>query len=156
MTSDAAIKIVARNKRAFHEYEILEKIEAGIALQGTEVKSIRAGKVNLSDSYARARQGEFSLLNLHISPWETANNYDQHDPSRIRKLLLHKKEIRKLSHEIEAKGFVLIPLALYFKNGRLKVELGLGRSKKLHDKRQTAMKKDAIREMDRAAKQKYK
>jgi len=144
--------MVLRNKRAFHDYTIIEKFEAGVALQGTEVKSIRAGKVTMGDAYAGMRKGSISLLNLHISPWETANDYDQHNPTRPRLLLLHKREIRKLSHQIEAKGYTLLPLALYFKNGKLKVELGLAKGKNIHDKRQTSIKRDADREMDRARK----
>ena len=106
----------------------------------------------MGDSYARPRNGSISLLNLHISPWETANDYDQHDPTRPRLLLLHKKEIRKLTHEIEAKGYTLLPLSLYFKAGKLKVELGLAKGKNVHDKRQTSLKRDAKREMERARK----
>ncbi len=152
MSDDKHIKLVLRNKRAFYEYEILEKFEAGISLHGTEVKSIRAGKLNMGDAYATHRNGSISLLNLHISPWETANEYDQHDPTRPRRLLLHRREIRKLSHDIEAKGYTLLPLSLYFKAGKLKVELGLARGKNIRDKRQTALKRDAAREMDRARK----
>ncbi len=152
MNDDKHIKLVIRNKRAYYEYEIIEKFEAGISLQGTEVKSIRDGKVNMGDAYARPRNGSISLLNLYISPWETANEFDQHDPTRPRLLLLHKREIRKLSHEIEAKGYTLLPLSLYFKAGRLKVELGLAKGKNIRDKRQTALKRDATREMDRARK----
>ena len=152
MNDDKHIKLVLRNKRAYYEYEIVEKFEAGISLLGTEVKSIRAGKLNMGDSYARPRNGSISLLNLHISPWETANDYDQHDPTRPRLLLLHKKEIRKLTHEIEAKGYTLLPLSLYFKAGKLKVELGLAKGKNVHDKRQTSLKRDAKREMERARK----
>ncbi len=152
MNEQSNIKLVLRNKRAYHEYEILEKYEAGISLHGTEVKSIRAGKVNMSDAYARHYQGSISLMNLHISPWETANDFDQHDTTRPRRLLLHSKEIRKLSHDIEAKGYTLLPLSLYFKGGKLKVELGLAKGKNLRDKRQTALKRDADREMDRAKK----
>ncbi len=144
--------MILRNKRAFYEYEIIEKIEAGLSLQGTEVKSIRAGKVNMGDAYARVLRGSFSLLNLHIAPWETANDYDQHDTTRPRLLLMHKREIRKFSHLIEAKGYTLLPLALYFKNGVLKVELGLAKGKNIRDKRQTSLKRDADREMDRARK----
>ncbi len=152
MNAQEHIKLVMRNKRAYYEYEIVEKYEAGISLKGTEVKSIRAGKLNLGDAYARPRNGSISLLNLHISPWETANEYDQHNPTRPRLLLLHRKEIRKLSHEIEAKGYTLLPLSLYFKAGKLKVELGLAKGKNIRDKRQTALKRDADREMDRARK----
>ncbi|MBC8375975.1 MAG: SsrA-binding protein SmpB [FCB group bacterium] len=152
MNDDKHIKLVLRNKRAYHEYEIVEKFEAGISLHGTEVKSIRTGKLNMGDSFARPRNGSIYLLNLHISPWETANDYDQHDPTRPRRLLLHKKEIRKLSHEIEAKGYTLLPLSLYFKAGKLKVELGLAKGKNIRDKRQTSLKRDADREMERARK----
>ncbi|MEA3287441.1 MAG: SsrA-binding protein SmpB [Candidatus Marinimicrobia bacterium] len=152
MNEPSHIKLVLRNKRAYYEYEILEKFEAGISLRGTEVKSIRAGKLNMGDAYASMRQGSIALFNLHISPWETANAFDQHEPTRPRHLLLHKKEIRKLSHQIQAKGYTLLPLKLYFKNGKLKVELGLARGKNIHDKRQTSMKRDADREMDRARK----
>jgi len=152
MNDDKHIKLVLRNKRAYYEYEIIEKFEAGISLHGTEVKSIRAGNLNMGDSYARPRKGSIYLYNLHISPWETANDYDQHDPTRPRLLLLHKKEIRKLSHEIEAKGYTLLPLSLYFKAGILKVELGLAKGKNIRDKRQTSLKRDADREMERARK----
>jgi len=152
MSDTNHIKVVVRNRRAYYEYEIIEKFEAGIALHGTEVKSIRAGKVNLGDAFARPRQGSIFLLNLHISPWETANDYDQHEPTRPRRLLLHKKEIKKLSHEIEAKGYSLMPLSLYFKDGKLKVELGMGKGKKVRDKRQNTMKRESNREMERAQK----
>ena len=152
MSEDGHIKLVMRNKRAYYEYEIVEKYEAGISLHGTEVKSIRAGKINMGDAYAKHRNGSISLLNLHISPWETANDYDQHEPNRPRLLLLHKREIRKLSHEMEAKGYTLLPLSLYFKAGKLKVELGLAKGKNIRDKRQTSLKRDAKREMDRARK----
>ncbi len=152
MNDDKHIKLVLRNKRAYHEYEIVEKFEAGISLHGTEVKSIRAGKLNMGDAYASHRNGSISLLNLHISPWETANDYDQHDTTRPRLLLLHRKEIRKLSHEIEAKGYTLLPLSMYFKAGKLKVELGLAKGKNIRDKRQTSLKRDADREMERARK----
>ena len=152
MNDNASKKIVVRNKRAFHEYEILDTYEAGISLQGTEVKSIREGRVNLVDAYARPRNGSIFLLKMHVSPWDTANTFDQHDPTRPRRLLLHRREIRKLVHDIEAKAYTLMPLALYFKHGRLKVELGLARGKKIHDKRQSALKRDANREMERAQK----
>lgn len=148
------IKIVVRNKKAYHEYNIVEKFEAGISLKGTEVKSIREGKVNIGDAYARHRNGSISLMKMHISPWDTANDYDQHDPTRPRLLLLHRREIRKLTHQLEAKGYTLLPLSLYFKHGKLKVELGLARGKNIRDKRQSTLKKDADREMERA--QKYR
>lgn len=152
MNDDTGIKLVLRNRKAYHDYEILETIEAGIALQGTEVKSIRAGKVNISDAYARPRNGSLVLMALHISPWDTANDYDQHDPTRPRMLLLHKREIRYLLREIEAKGLTVVPVALYFKRGRLKVELGVAKGKRQHDKRQSTLKKEAQRDMERAYK----
>ena len=146
------IKIVVRNKKAYHEYQIEEKFEAGISLRGTEVKSIRDGKVNLGDAYARHRNGSISLLNMHVAPWDTANDYDQHEPTRPRLLLLHRREIRKLVHQLDAKGYTLLPLSLYFRNGKLKVELGLAKGKNFRDKRQSTLKRDADREMERARK----
>ncbi len=146
------IKIVVRNRKAYHDFNITHTVEAGISLHGTEVKSIRAGRVNISDAYARSAKGGLLLINMHVSPWDTANSYDQHDPTRPRRLLLHKREIRKLVHEIEAKGHTLVPLSLYFKHGRLKVELGLAKGKRSYDKRQSSLKKEADRDMERAQK----
>ena len=152
--SDAGehIKIVLKNKKAYYEYQILEKIEAGIALRGTEVKSIRDGNVSLNDAFARSHGSQMVLMNMHVGTWDSANDYDQHEPTRPRQLLLHKNEARKLSHQLEAKGYTLLPLMLYFKRGKLKVELGLARGKNVHDKRQTSMKREADREMERAKK----
>ncbi len=144
------IKLVTRNRKALHDFFIIAKYESGIALRGTEVKAIREGKVNLQDAYARARNGSIFLVGLHISPWAGANDYDQHDPVRERRLLLHKREIGKITEKIEAGGMTLIPLALYFKNGKLKVELGLAKGKKQHDKRDAVAAREAKREMDRA------
>jgi len=146
-----SIKIVAQNKKARHDYHILETWEAGMVLQGTEVKSLRAGKVNLKDSYARVQNGEVFLYNCHISPYEKGN-YANHDPERVRKLLLNKREIRKLTGSVEEKGLTLSALKIYFKNGRAKVEIGLARGKKLHDKRDDMAKRDAKRDMERAIK----
>ncbi|MCF7807888.1 MAG: SsrA-binding protein SmpB [Candidatus Marinimicrobia bacterium] len=146
------MKLVVKNKKAYHEYNILEKYEAGISLRGTEVKSIREGHVIIGDAYARHRNGSISLMNMHISPWQTANEYDQHEPTRPRLLLLQRREIRQLSHQLDAKGYTLLPLSLYFKKGRLKVELGLAKGKNIHDKRQSSMKRDAEREIERAQK----
>jgi len=146
------IKIVVRNKKAYHDFNIEEKYEAGISLKGTEVKSIRDGNVNIGDAYARHRDGSLSLMNMHVSPWDTANDYDQHFPMRPRLLLLHRREIRKLAHQLDAKGYTLLPLSLYFKNGKLKVELGLAKGKNIRDKRQSSLKRDADREMERAQK----
>ena len=143
-------QIVARNKRARHDYHILETWEVGIVLTGTEVKSLRDGKANLSDSYAIVSGGEIFLLNLHISPYEQGNQFN-HDPTRTRKLLLHKKEIRRLIGAVERQGLTLIPLDLYFKRGVAKVTLALGKGKKLHDKRADERRREDEREMARAA-----
>jgi SsrA-binding protein len=140
---------VARNKRASHDYHILETWEAGLVLTGSEVKSLRNGRANIGDAYAILRDGEVYLINLHISPYEQAS-YFNHDPTRTRKLLLHKKEIRKMIGAVERQGLTLIPLELYFKKGKAKVALALGKGKKLHDKRADIRKKDAEREMARA------
>ncbi len=128
------MKIIARNRKAFHNYEVLEKIEAGVELVGTEVKSIRAGKINLLDSYAVCRTGELFLYHMHISPFEQGNQFN-HDPYRIRKLLLHKKEVLRLCGEVERKHLTLIPLSVYFKKQWVKLELGLCRGRKKYDKR---------------------
>jgi len=144
------VKSVARNKRARHDYHILETWEAGLVLTGTEVKSLRGGKANLSDAYGIVNDGEVYLLNLHISPYEQGN-YFNHEPTRTRKLLLHRKEIRKLIGAVEREGLTLVPLELYFKRGKAKVAIALGKGKKLHDKRADLRKKDDEREMARAA-----
>jgi SsrA-binding protein len=151
MTPAADIKIVAKNKKARHDYHILETHEAGIALTGTEVKSVRNGKITLTDSHARVRHGELWLLGTHISPYEQGNIFNQ-DPLRERKLLMHKREIEKLRRSIEEKGLTLIPLAVYFREGRVKIELGLAKGKKLYDKREDQISRDAKREKDRARK----
>lgn len=149
------VKVVARNKKARHDYTIEETYEAGIVLTGTEIKSVRAGKANLQDSYARIKDGEVFLLNLHISPFEQGNRYN-HDPTRTRKLLLHKDEIRKLIGKTKLKGYSLIPLDLHLRNGFCKVELALAKGKKLYDKRQDMAKRDAQREMERAFKERQR
>ncbi len=145
-----SIKIICKNKKAFHEYFIEETYEAGIVLVGTEVKSLRDGKVQLVDSYAVFKGEELFMLNAHISPYSHAAR-DNHEPTRSRKLLLHKKELHKLQGKINERGFALIPLKLYFSRGRIKAEIALVKGKKLHDKRETlkkkAMKKDVEREM---------
>jgi SsrA-binding protein len=146
--TDAGMKIVAQNRKARHDYDILEAFETGIALQGTEVKSLREGKANLKDCYARIKNGEVFLYNLHISPYEKGNIYN-HDPLRVRKLLLHRKEIRKLSGKVEEKGLTLVALKVYFKKGKAKVELGLARGKKMYDKREDIAKRDMQRELSR-------
>ena len=144
-------KIIATNRKAHFNYEIVEKLEAGIVLTGTEVKSLREGKANLADSYVHFRNNEAFLLNCHISPYPNAGPFN-HEPMRSRKLLMHQGEIVKLESKTQEKGFTLIPLKLYFKRGRAKVELGLGRGKKLYDKRETIKRREQGREMDKAMK----
>lgn len=143
---------MAANKKAFHDYFILEKIEAGIVLQGTEVKSIREGRLNLKDSYAAVRRGEAFLFNCHISPYSHGNR-ENHDPTRARKLLLHMREIRRLIGKTQEKGLTLVPLRVYLKRGKIKVELGVARGKKLIDKRETERRKEADREARAAMKE---
>jgi len=142
-------KLVVQNRRAHHDYFILEKIEAGIELRGTEVKSLRAGGMTLKDSYAEVRDGEMYLVGSHISPYEKGNIYN-HDPERNRRLLLHKREIVKLGAKVAEKGLTLVPLRVYFKEGRAKVELGLCRGKHTVDKRDTIREREVLREADRA------
>ena len=144
-------KTVAQNKKAWHDYFMDEKYEAGIELFGTEVKSIRAGAVNLKDSYCDIKNGEIFVVGMHISPYEHGNIYNR-DPLRKRKLLMHKKEILKLHGLVAQKGVALIPLALYFSGSHVKMEVGLCRGKKLYDKRDSAAQKDADREIDRRMK----
>ena len=148
----SGFKIVSDNRQARFQYEILDTYEAGIALKGTEVKSAREGKANLRDGYALIRDEEVWLLNVHISPYETAGRYFNHDPRRSRKLLLHKKEIRKLVGKVQEKGLTLIPLKMYLKKGLIKVEIAVGRGKKLHDKRETIKQRQDKRDMQRALK----
>jgi SsrA-binding protein len=143
------IEPIARNKRARHDYHILDTWEAGLVLTGTEVKSLREGRANITDAYGTIRDGEMFLLNLHISPYERGG-YTNHEPTRTRKLLLHRKEIRRLIGAVEREGLTLIPLEIYFKKGVAKVALALGKGKKLHDKRETERSRDAEREMSRA------
>ncbi|MDX2100292.1 MAG: SsrA-binding protein SmpB [Leptolyngbyaceae cyanobacterium bins.59] len=145
-------KIIADNRQARFQYEILEALEAGIELRGTEVKSIRAGRANLKDGFALVRNGEIWLHNVHVSPHETTNQVYNHDPRRTRKLLLHREEIRKLIGKTEQQGLTLVPLKLYFKRGKVKVEIALVRGKKLHDKREDIKKRDDKRQMERAMK----
>jgi SsrA-binding protein len=144
-------KTICVNRRARHDYFIDETFEAGMVLTGSEVKSLRDGRAHLKDSYARVLKGEAVLLNAHISPYPAANQFN-HEPTRTRKLLLHKREIRRLAGRISERGLTLIPLRLYFKKGRAKVELGLARGKKLYDKRETLRKRDMRREVERSLK----
>lgn len=148
------IKIVASNRRARHEYFIEDTIEAGIVLKGTEVKSIRAGRVNVQESYAMVEDGEVFIHNMHISPYEQGNIHNV-DPTRSRKLLLHKREIRRLEAQVMQRGYTLVPLAVYIKNGLVKVELALGKGKKLYDKREDIAKRDAMRRIERQMKERY-
>ena len=146
------IKIIVQNRKARFDYEILDSFETGIVLQGTEVKSLRAGKVNLKDSFAAIEKGEVVLHSVHISPYDPANRYN-HPPERPRKLLLHRGEIRRLIGRTEQKGLTLVPLKLYFKRGKAKVELALVRGKKQFDKRQTIAAREARRDIERALKE---
>ncbi len=140
---------IARNKRARHDYHIVDTWEAGIVLTGSEVKSLRNGKANISDAYGIVKDGEVHLLNLHISPYEQASFFN-HEPTRTRKLLLHKREIKKMIGSVERQGLTLVPLELYFKKGKAKVVIGLGKGKKLFDKRADEKLRDDQREMQRA------
>jgi SsrA-binding protein len=144
-------KLICQNKKAFFNYSIEETHQAGIALLGSEVKSLRDGRINLGDSYADIKRGEVFLVDAHISPYPQANRQN-HDPLRTRKLLLHKREIRRLIGKIEQRGYTLIPLKFYFANGKVKVDLGLAKGKKLYDKRETLKKKTMDREMERGRK----
>ncbi|MFE8696582.1 SsrA-binding protein SmpB [Cytobacillus sp. FJAT-53684] len=148
-------KMIAQNKKAYHDFSIEETYEAGIVLQGTEIKSIRQGKVNLKESYARIDKGEVFLIGMHISPYEQGNRYN-HDPLRERKLLLHNKEISKLIGETKEIGYSLVPLKLYLKNGYAKVLIGLAKGKKKYDKREDLKKKEAKREVERAFRERQK
>jgi SsrA-binding protein len=147
----ANIKIVCQNKKARYDYEIIEVIEAGMVLLGTEVKSLRQGRANLKDSYARIREGELFLMQCHISPYTHAY-YDNHEPDRVRKLLVHKREIKRLQGKTEEKGLTLVPLKIYFKDGKAKIELALARGKRSYDKRETLKRKTEERELERAIK----
>ena len=143
------IKMVSKNPKAYHDYFIEEKYEAGIALAGTEVKSIRLGNVNLKDSYCIAKDGQMTVHGMHISPYEQGNIFNK-DPRRPRQLLMHKREILRLFQKTRQDGYALVPLSLYFKDSRAKLEIGLAKGKKLYDKRESAAIRDAKREMDRA------
>lgn len=144
-------KTIAQNRKARHEYFVLESIEAGIELVGTEVKSIRGGNVNLKDSWVDVREGQAYLIGMHVSPYEKGNIFNR-DPERTRKLLMHKSEIRRLYAETKTKGLTLVPISLYFKGSNVKVQVGLCRGKKLYDKRASTAERDAKRDIDRAVK----
>ena len=146
-----ANKVVATNRKAYHDYHIGETYEAGIVLTGTEIKSVRQGMVSLRDSFARVENGEVLLYNMNVSPYDAGNRFN-HEPRRTRKLLLNKSEIRKLATTTQEKGFTLVPLKVYLKNGWAKVELALARGKRLYDKREDIKKRDIRRQVDRAIK----
>ena len=155
MPHQKGIKVIAQNKKAYHDYFVEERIECGIALFGTEVKSIRLGKVNLKESWAQIRKNEVWVEGMHISPYEQGNIYNR-DPLRDKKLLLHRSEIRKLDSQIMRQGYTLVPLELYLKDGRVKMELGVCRGKQIHDKRDTIAKRDSDREIRRVLRDKQK
>ena len=141
-------KLIANNKKAYHDYFILEKYEAGLVLHGTEVKSLRMGKCSIKEAFIRVEDGEMYIYGMHISPYEKGNIFNK-DPLRVKKLLLHKYEINKLLGKIKEKGYTLVPLQVYFKDGKVKVDIGLARGKKLYDKREAIAKKDQRREADK-------
>ena len=149
MDKNSNIKMIAQNKKAYHDYFVLEKLEAGIELFGTEVKSIRQGKINLKDSWCFVKDGEMFVNGMHISPYEQGNIFNR-DPLRTKRLLLHKKEIRRFYAQVKQEGLAIVPLSVYFSKGRAKVEIGLCKGKKLYDKREVAAKKDAQRNIARA------
>ena len=148
-------KTVAVNRRARHEYAVDETLEAGLVLSGTEIKSIRAGRVNLAEAYARIEHGEAWLIGAHIAPYEQGNR-NNHEPTRVRKLLLHRDQIAELVGRTQAKGYTLVPLKLYIRNGMAKLELGVARGKKAYDKRRTIAERDMRRELERATKERVK
>lgn len=148
MSKKEAMKLVANNKKAYHDYFVDEKIEAGLVLHGTEVKSLRMGKCSIKESFIRIENGEMFVYGMHISPYEKGNIFNK-DPLRTKKLLLHKSEINKLTGKIKEKGFTIVPLQVYFKDGKAKMEIGLCRGKKLYDKRQDIAKKDMKREAEK-------
>ena len=152
MPKKEGIKEITSNRKAFHDYFVLERFEAGIELFGTEVKSIRAGQVNLKDSYCTIREGELFVRGMHVSPYEKGNIFNL-DPVHTRRLLMHKREIRKLGERVAQDGVALVPPSLYFKDSRVKVELGLCKGKKLYDKRDSDAERNAKRDMDRAMKE---
>lgn len=148
------MKIVSQNKKAFHDYFILETYEAGIELKGTEIKSVRKGSTNLKDAFIRIKNDEAYIENMHIAPYEQGNRFN-HEPLRTRKLLLHKKQIKKLQKEVKENGLTIVPTKLYFNTSKLKVEIALARGKKLYDKRQNLKAKDAKRDVEKALKNAY-
>ena len=155
MAVKRGVKVLAQNKKARHDYFIEDTLECGIALQGTEVKSIRGGQLNLKDSYAQVKNGELLLVGMHVSPYAQGNIFN-HDPFRTRKLLAHKREIVRLGREQQTEGMSLIPLSLYLRDGKVKVELAVAKGKKLYDKRHSIAERDAGREIDRRMKEEHR
>lgn len=155
MAVKRGVKVLAQNKKARHDYFIEDTLECGIALQGTEVKSIRGGQLNLKDSYAQVKNGELLLIGMHVSPYAQGNIFN-HDPFRTRKLLAHKREILRLGGEQQTEGMSLVPLSLYLRDGKVKVELAVAKGKKLYDKRHSIAERDAGREMDRRMKEEHR
>ena len=153
MDKNSSIRIIAQNKKAYHDFFVLEKLEAGIELFGTEVKSIRQGKTNLKDSWCFVKDGEMFVNGMHISPYEQGNIFNR-DPLRTKKLLLHKREIKRLYSQVKQEGLAIVPLSVYFTKGRAKVEIGLCKGKKLYDKRESDAKRQADRDIDRHMKDK--
>lgn len=155
MAKGEGIKVVATNRKAYHDYQIHDTFEAGIVLTGSEIKSIRAGRVNLRDGYAIFRDGELWLLNCHIAPYDPASRQN-HDPTRPRKLLLHRRELNRLAGRVQEKGFTIVPLRMYLRRGLAKVEIALVRGKKQYDKREAIARRDADREVERALKERWR
>ncbi len=150
MPAGEPVQMIAKNKKAYHDYSVLETYEAGLSLCGTEVKSIRQGKVNLKDAWCAVKDGELFVNGMHISPYEQGNIFNR-EPTRVRRLLMHKREINRLYGQVKQQGLALIPLSIYFKKGKAKLEIGLCKGKKLYDKREAAAEKDAKRNIERAA-----
>ncbi|HEY68718.1 MAG: SsrA-binding protein [Chloroflexi bacterium] len=151
----SGIKVIATNRKAARDFHLEERHEAGLVLTGTEIKSIRAGRVNLSDGYVQPRNGELWLLNVHIAPYDPSGRYG-HEPRRPRKLLLHRREINRLIARVQERGYTIVPVRLYLKDGLAKVEIALARGKRKYDKRQAIAKRDAQREIDRELKERYR
>jgi SsrA-binding protein len=150
------IKIVATNRKASHDYHLEDRYEAGLVLKGTEIKSVRAGRVSLSDGYVQPRDGELWLLNVHIASYEPSGKYHGHEPRRMRKLLLHRYEIDRIISDVEKRGYTIIPLRMFLRHGLAKVEIALARGKRKYDKRQAIAKRDTQREIERAVKKRYR
>ena len=151
----SGFKVVATNRKAAHDFNLEDRYEAGLVLKGTEIKSIRVGRVNLSDGYAQPQDGELWLFNVHIAPYDPSGRYS-HEPCRPRKLLLHRREINRLISRVQERGYTIVPLRMYLKDGRAKVEIALARGKRKYDKRQAIAKQDAQREVERALKERYR